>query len=348
MGATIEILRPGLLSTVQDLGRPGRLGMALSQGGALDMYAMQLANALVGNHPADAVLEITAVGPTIRFPQATALAWTGADFGIEVQHKGQTTRHRASHRPVVLPADSLVRWTPPAQGFRAWVALAGGINTPELLGGRSSHLAAGLGPARLQGGETFTLGRTAEERVHALHHSLAQTSVDAADRANLMPVGLCVPRWSIPLQLPHDPSMLTLACFPGRHHDLLSPAQKSQLWQSSYGVHPQSSRQGLRLKAAPIADYCAANIASEPVRCGTVQLPPEGIPYILLVEHQTTGGYPRVLEVCSTMAMALAQAGPAARLRFVPTTLAEAQARRLSAQTARDRLEQAIAAKLAS
>lgn len=337
MGATIEIVRPGLLSTVQDLGRPGRLGMALSQGGALDVSAMQLANALVGNHPADAVLEITAVGPTIRFPQATSLAWTGADFGMEVQHMGQTTRHRASHRPVVLPADSLVRWTPPTQGFRAWVALAGGINTPQLLGGRSSHLAAGLGPARLQGGETFPLGRTAEERVDALRNRLAQTTL----------VGLCVPRWSIPLQLPRDPSVLTLACFPGRHHDLLSPAQKSQLWQSSYGVHPQSSRQGLRLEAAPMTDYCAATIASEPVRCGTVQLPPEGIPYILLVEHQTTGGYPRVLEVCSTMAMALAQAGPAARLRFVPTTLGEAQARRVAAQTARDRLENAIAAKLA-
>jgi len=347
MGATIEIVRPGLLSTVQDLGRPGRLGMALSQGGALDTSAMRLANALVGNAPTDAVLEITAVGPTIRFPQATALAWTGADFGIEVQHRGQTSRHRGSHRPVVVPADSVVRWTPPARGFRAWLAFAGGIATPEVLGSRSSHLAAGLGPGRLQGGETLPLGRAAEERADALLRIVAGPKAATTEKTKDRPVVLCVPRWSIPLQLPHDPAALPLACFPGRHYDLLNAAQKLQLWQSPYGVHPQSSRQGLRLEATPIADYRAPNIASEPVRYGTMQLPPEGIPYILLAEHQTTGGYPRVLEVCSTMAPILAQAGPGARLRFVPTTLAEAQARRLSAETARDRLEKAIAAKLA-
>jgi len=347
MGATIEIIRPGLLSTVQDLGRPGRLGMALSQGGALDTSALQLANALVGNAPNDAVLEITAVGPTIRFPQATALSWTGADFGIEVHHRGQTSRHRGSHRPVVVPADSLVRWTPPARGFRAWVACAGGIASPEVLGSRSSHLAAGLGPARLQGGETLPLGSAADERVDTLLHSFARTTALAADTRHDRPAGLFVPRWSIPLQLPHDPAALMLACFPGRHYHLLTTEQKLQLWQASYGVHPQSSRQGLRLEATPIADYRAPNIASEPVRYGTVQLPPEGIPYLLLAEHQTTGGYPRVLEVCSTMAPFLAQAGPGARLRFIPTTLAEAQARRMSAETARDRLEKAITAKLA-
>jgi antagonist of KipI len=351
MGATIEIVRPGLLSTVQDLGRPGRLGMALSQGGALDTSAMRLANTLVGNRASDAVLEITAVGPAIRFPQATAVAWTGADFGFEVHHKGQTTPHRASHRPVVVPAGSLVQWTPPTRGFRAWLACAGGIQPPDVLGSRSSHLAAGLGPARLKGGETLPLGAAAEAQTEAMRRTLSSGTGKATQgtpglNANLSE-SLYVPRWSIPLQLPSDPRVLTLACFPGRHYDLLSPAQKLQLWQSAYGVHPQSSRQGLRLEAPSIADYRAPTIASEPVRFGTVQLPPEGVPYILLAEHQTTGGYPRVLEVCSSMAPILAQAGPGTRLQFVPTTLEEARARHLSAQSTHNRLERAIAAKLA-
>lgn len=115
--------------------------MALSRGGALDRNASSLANALVGNPKEAAVLEITGAGPTIRFSDAVAIAWTGAPFHAELIVKGKSAGILRSHRPVVVPADSSVRWTHAPRGFRSWIAFAGGLSEPESLQSRSSHLA---------------------------------------------------------------------------------------------------------------------------------------------------------------------------------------------------------------
>lgn len=341
MGPAIQIVRPGLLTSVQDLGRPGYLGMALSRGGAMDITAARLANRLVGNPEEAALLEITGMGPTIIVSTRTCLAWTGADFGLEVRTARGMHQWQASHRPVVVPAGAQLRWTSPRQGFRAWVAFAGGLDLPELLGSRSGHLAAALGPGRLTGGEALPLGPFAGEQTSRL---------DAVLRASSDQV--VVPRWHIPMQLPDAGAgaagnrVMQLQAFEGRHYQSLTQAQQMRLWQTDYGVSPQSSRQGLRLEGTPINDPAPPGIASEPVRFGTVQLPPEGIPYVLLVEHQTTGGYPRVLEVCSTMAQALAQAGPGSRLRFVPTDRASSQQRRQRQALQSNAIIAGIAAKL--
>ena len=342
MGPAIQIVRPGLLTSVQDLGRPGYLGMALSRGGAMDTTAARLANRLVGNPEEAALLEITGMGPTINVSSRIGLAWTGADFGLEVRSAQGTHQWQASHRPVVVPAGAQLRWTAPRRGFRAWIAFAGGIDLPVLLGSRSGHLAAALGPGRLTGGEALPLGPFAEEQTSRL---------DAVLRASSDLV--VVPRWHIPMQLPEpgagsarDRVIMQLQAFEGRHYQCLTQAQQNRLWQTEYGVSPQSSRQGLRLEGLPINDPAPPGIASEPVRFGTVQLPPEGMPYVLLAEHQTTGGYPRVLEVCSTMAQALAQAGPGTRLRFVPTDLASSQQRRQGQALQSNAITAGIAAKL--
>lgn len=362
MGPAIQIVRPGLLTSVQDLGRPGYLGMALSRGGAMDITAARLANRLVGNPEEAALLEITGMGPTITVTARTGLAWTGADFGLEVRTPQATRQWAASHRPVVVPAGAQLRWTAPRRGFRAWIAFAGGIDLPVVLGSRSGHLAAALGPGRLTGGETLVLGVLASEQVARLdalfQGSVAQAHRDAHEAQGAQQElasertggsakdAVTVPRWHIPMQLPEGGKVMRLQAFEGRHYQSLSEAQQTRLWQVEYGVSPQSSRQGLRLEGAPMNDPAPQGIASEPVRFGTVQLPPEGIPYVLLAEHQTTGGYLRVLEVCSTMACALAQAGPGCRLRFVPTSLASAQ-QRLQAQAAQfEAIGAGIAAKL--
>lgn len=346
MGPAIQIVRPGLLTSVQDLGRPGYLGMALSRGGAMDITAARLANRLVGNPDGAALLEITGMGPAITVTARTGLAWTGADFGLEVRTPQATSHWAASHRPLVVPAGAQLRWTTPRRGFRAWLAFAGGLDLPELLGSRSGHLAAALGPGRLTGGETLILGAFAGQHTSRLDAALQTSSAQydlAEDEAGDVVV---VPRWHIPMQLPEGGKVISLQAFEGRHFQSLTQAQQTRLWQTEYGVSPQSSRQGLRLEGPPINDPAPPGIASEPVRFGTVQLPPEGMPYVLLAEHQTTGGYPRVLEVCSTMAQALAQAGPGTRLRFVPTDLASSQQRLRDQSLQWDAIAAGIAAKL--
>jgi antagonist of KipI len=329
--------------------------MALSRGGAMDITAARLANRLVGNPDEAALLEITGMGPAITVTARTGLAWTGADFGLEVRSSRGTRLWQASHRPVVVPAGAQLRWTTPRRGFRAWLAFAGGLDLPEVLGSRSGHMAAALGPGRLTGGETLALGACADQQTRRIDAALraspflAQDDLpedQTSDAGSGAPV---VPRWHIPMQLPQGTgagAVLRLAAFEGRHFQSLTQAQQARLWQTEYGVSPQSSRQGLRLEGAPINDPAPQGIASEPVRYGTVQLPPEGIPYVLLAEHQTTGGYPRVLEVCSTMASMLAQAGPGARLRFVPTDLASSQQRLREQSLQWDAIAAGIAAKL--
>lgn len=354
MGPAIQIVRPGLLTSVQDLGRPGYLGMALSRGGAMDITAARLANRLVGNPDEAALLEITGMGPAITVTARTGLAWTGADFGLEVRTPQATSHWAASHRPLVVPAGAQLRWTTPRRGFRAWLAFAGGLDLPELLGSRSGHLAAALGPGRLTGGETLALGALAGQQTSRLATAIRRSSAqddraenEASSEASDSGADVVVmPRWHIPMQLPQGGKVISLQAFEGRHYQSLTQAQQARLWQTSYGVSPQSSRQGLRLEGPAINDPAPQAIASEPVRYGTVQLPPEGIPYVLLAEHQTTGGYPRVLEVCGTMACALAQAGPGSQLRFIPTSLASAQ-QRLQAEAARfEAIAAGIAAKL--
>lgn len=346
MGATIRIIQPGLLTTVQDLGRPGRLSMALSRGGALDRPTLVLANALVGN-PADAAgLEITGTGPTIAFEQETAIAWTGAAFDADLLINSKKIVSLRSHRPIVVPANSSVRWASPKRGFRAWLAFAGGIALPQIMQSRSSHLAAQVGLGRLEKDKTLPLDESVAKKTQSIKEALLREQRELLFANQVLDTQCLVPRWSIPEQLPPHDNILELYAFEGRHYELLSKEQHRQLWNSFFRVSPKSNRQGLRLEGPSLKIAGLGGLPSEPVRLGTVQLPPEGIPYLLLAEHQTTGGYPRVLEVCSSMQQALAQAGPGAQVRFIPTNLGQSRQRLQNSDNELHALFEALEAKL--
>ena len=346
MGATIRLIQPGLLTTVQDLGRPGRLSMALSRGGALDRTALVLANALVGNAADAAGLEITGNGPTIAFEQETAIAWTGAAFDTDLFINSRKIVSLRSHRPIVVPANSSVRWASPKRGFRAWLAFAGGIASPQILQSRSSHLAAQVGFGRLEKDKELPLDESVAQKTQSIKAALLKEQQELLFANRVLDTQCLVPRWSIPEQLPPHNNILGLYAFEGRHYKLLSNEQHQQLWNSFFRVSPKSNRQGLRLEGPSLKIAGLGSLPSEPVRLGTVQLPPEGIPYLLLAEHQTTGGYPRVLEVCSSMQQALAQAGPGAQVRFIPTDLEQSQQRLQSSDRELRALVDAIEAKL--
>ena len=347
MGTKIRLIQPGLLTTVQDFGRPGRLGMALSRGGGLDRNALSLANTLVGNPQNSAVLEITGSGPTIAFTKPCAIAWTGAPFQAELLVSGKSVGVLKSHRPIIVPANSSVRWTNPVRGFRAWIAFAGGLSEPESLQSRSSHLAAELGRKRLKKNDELTLGDLSDTVTHWITQGLLKDAQSTHPNDSLIGSFL-LPRWSIPEQLPGNAEAIELYAFEGRHYPLLGRDQKQQLWTTVYRVSPNSNRQGLRLEGPSLAIAGLGSLPSEPVRFGTVQLPAEGVPYVLLSEHQTTGGYPRVLEICASMSQALAQAGPGVRVRFKPTRLSESQERLRKMRQELDALTSAIDARLRS
>jgi antagonist of KipI len=324
----IEVIRPGLLDSVQDEGRPGQAALALSRGGAMDRDAMNLANALVGNAMDEAVLELTGPGPELRFCCDAWIACVGAHHRIVLRdaRAGAKGVPLPTHRPVFVAAGSVLRWQAPELGWRSWLAVAGGLSLPQVLGSRSAHLAANLGPGRLLAGDRLALVDDAE----SLARQRAEKVLGAAPALSRR----AWPAWLIADPLPRGWPIIELPVLAGRHFGALSSQARDALLGQTWTVGPQSNRQGLRLHGQALDTRALPQLASEPVSVGTVQLPPAGEPVILLAEHQTTGGYPRVLEVASAAAPLLAQAGAGCRVRLNLIGLDEAD--RLAQQQLRE------------
>lgn len=327
------VRQPGMLTTRQDHGWQNMLHLSLSRGGAMDPDALATANQLVGN-PLDACgLEFTGVGPTLFFPKASCVAWTGGMMPATMTVANTVNSvSLPSHRPVVVPAGATVRWGACLAGFRCWLAVAGGIEAPSLLASRSSHLAAVIGGTPLRKDDQLTVGLPTDraQRIQSVIGSMT-------DKLS----------WSVSTTVPERWPVIEIAALPGRHFSRLGEEDQKRLLEQIWTVSSSSNRQGLSLSGERLATVLP-NILSEPVREGTVQLPPSGQPIVLLAEHQSTGGYPRVLEILSTERERLAQAGPSARILFRLVSLEQADRLRASRQRAQDALRDSIAGKLSS
>jgi antagonist of KipI len=278
---------------------------------------MALANRLVGNSMDAAGLEFTGLGPTLFFERPAAIAWTGAAMAATWTAADGAQQPVPSHRPVLLPARSLLQFGACASGFRCWLAVAGGLEVERLLGSRSQHLAAELGWSRLTANSEIPIGPGAD----LARRRIAEVLDRDPQAIEIGPAAkkserLRTARWSLRPSVPESWPAIELSCLPGRHLHLLSDADRQLLMSQAWRVSARSNRQGLGLEGQTMNTEQFANLQSEPVREGTVQLPPAGHPFILLAEHQSTGGYPRMLEVISAMASALAQAGPNSRILF--------------------------------
>lgn len=345
----LKILKTGLLTTVQDQGRSGLLHMALSRAGAMDPVQMQLANQLVGNAVDAAGLELTGLGPTIFFEQPTCIALTGGLMDAVISVGDDLQGHRLpTHRPVMIPARATVRFGACSAGFRAWLAVAGGLEFTPVLGSRSQHLAAEVGPPRIAAGAELPVGAAAAQALARVSRALDidPQATEVVIGSGRSAVRLRSTRWSVPAALPFSWPFIELWVLPGRHFALLSAADRQLLLEQTWKVSARSNRQGLSLEGEAIGTQQFPNLQSEPVREGTVQLPPAGRPFILLAEHQSTGGYPRVLEVISGMAAELAQAGPNARIVFKLVDLAAADRLRDARQREYEAMLDSIRSKL--
>ncbi|MFG2101629.1 biotin-dependent carboxyltransferase family protein [Micromonospora echinaurantiaca] len=278
--ATVEVLRAGALTTVQDLGRPGWAHLGVPRSGALDPAALRLANRLVGNPEAAAGLEITLTGCELRFPRAATVAVTGAGTTVRVDDRPGDVG-----RPLSLPAGTLLRIGPPPDGLRNWLAIGGGIAVGPVLGSRSTDTLSGLGPAPLRDGDRLPLGTPSGPPA---------------------PVDLTV---GAPA-----PAELRLALRLGPRHDWFTPDALDRLLGTAYAVSPLSNRVGARLTGAPLPRAVAGELPSEGLVLGAVQVPADGQPLVFLADHPTTGGYPVVGVVADVTP--LAQARPGTTVRF--------------------------------
>ena len=310
---SLHILRPGLLTTVQDLGRFGHQQDGIIVSGAMDALALRVANLLVGNDENDAGLEITLLGPRIRFEANHLIALTGAHLAATLN--GQPV---GRHRPVWVAAGTELAFGPAVAGCRAYLAVAGGVAVAPVLGSRSTYLRAGFGGLAgralragdgLPVGEPSVIGR-------ALSQRLARPGAASA-AAGFTPGPMLCPR---PAYRP------VLRAVRGPEYGQFWAESQRAFWQESFAITPAADRMGYRLQGPPLARPDATELLSSAVTFGTVQVPPGGQPIVLLADHQTTGGYPRIAQVISVDWPALAQAAPGQQLRFQEVSVAAAQA----------------------
>ncbi|MGA5874138.1 biotin-dependent carboxyltransferase family protein [Streptomyces cinereoruber] len=283
-GRGVAVVRPGALTTVQDLGRPGYAHLGVVRSGALDPAAVRLVNRLVGNAEGAAVLETTADGCAVRARCAVTVAVGGAPCPVRVDG-----RPAAWGTAVRVAAGSVVEVGTAVRGLRAYVAFGGGIEVEPVLGSRSTDLLSGLGPAPLTRGAVLPLG--------------AETAVRGPVDA---------PPW------PGPPDALVLRVRLGPRDDWFTPGALRTLATRAYRVSPASNRIGLRLEGPALERAVTGELASEGMVLGAVQVPPDGRPVVFLADHPTTGGYPVVGVVREADLGAAAQAVPGTAVRFVP------------------------------
>ncbi|MEU4117938.1 biotin-dependent carboxyltransferase family protein [Kitasatospora sp. NPDC028055] len=281
---SVTVIRSGLLTTVQDLGRPGHAHLGVPRSGALDQPAHRLANRLVGNPSTAATLETTLLGCALRVDRAVTVAVTGAPCAVRVDG-----RPAAWGAPVRLPAGATLDVGPATRGVRSYLAFAGGVAAAPVLGSRSTDLLSGLGPAPLAPGDVLPLGE---------------------------PVGPPAAVDLVPTPAPPDPLLLPVLF--GPRDDWFTVGSRTALTASDYRVSPTSNRIGLRLNGPPLERARDGELPSEGMVLGSVQVPPDGRPVVFLADHPTTGGYPVIGVVPAAALAAAAQAAPGTPVRFTP------------------------------
>ncbi len=290
---------PGPFTTIQDLGRFGSQSQGVPPAGAADRDALETANLLVGNVPSEACLECTLRGPEFELAGPAAFAVCGAD--MEVRINGVTAPRWET---LYAEAGDVVAVGLAAAGLRGYIAFAGGLEVPVVLGSRSTYTRAGFG-----GWE----GR----------------ALRPGDRILLRagPPAGGIPRRAVPVDLrPAYPDEIHVRAIPSHETSRFEPDSIERFFREAYTVSPQSDRMGCRLDGEPLVHTRGADIVSSGVQTGTVQVPGNGLPIVLLADRQTTGGYTRIAHVVQADLPRLGQARPGCRVRFVRATLQEAQA----------------------
>jgi biotin-dependent carboxylase-like uncharacterized protein len=285
----ITVVRPGPLTTVQDLGRPGWAHLGVPRSGVLDAPAFRRANRLVGNAESAAGLETTLLGCSVRFARPSLVAVTGATASVLVD--GVASAFGAA---LQVPAGATLDVGRAVGGLRSYLAVAGGIEVEPVLGSRSTDTLSGLGPARLGKGDTLPIGSPAGPESAGLKSPGPESAGPESG-------GSTTPGQEIVLRVRWGP-----------RDDWFADVE--ELLSSAYTISPVSNRIGARLAGPALTRARSGELASEGVVLGAVQVPSDGQPLIFLADHPTTGGYP-VIGVVDDVTP-LAQARPGTTVRF--------------------------------
>jgi len=304
---SLRVIRAGLHTTVQDAGRWGFQSQGVPVGGAMDLFAHSVANALVGNDRSAATLEVTLVGPEVWFEDETTIAVSGGRFDLAldgVSIPGEV--------PVVVRGGSVLRFGERRRGARAYLAIRGGLDVPIVMGSRSTHMPSrtgGLQGRALAAGDVIPIGPT-DPREESRHRRRGAPPPPAVDEARGR-----------------------LRVLPGPQQDLFAGHALAALQSAPYVVLPESNRMGFRLSGPTLPLGSAPDIISEAAPIGALQVPASQQPILLMADRQTAGGYAKLATVITADISVAAQLAPGDEVRFVVCTPADA----LSALIAQER-----------
>ena len=290
----LRIVAPGGGATLQDLGRPGYARYGVPEAGAMDGPALRLANRLVGNEEAEACIEFALTGGGFEVVDGSCrVAVAGGDFDVTVRG-----RSPGSHRATDLAPGDRLAIGPARSGLYGYLAIAGGFAVAPVLGSRSVHLRSGMGGTALAAGATLPLRRTS-----------------APDGA---PLGLDRAFW------PRSAGPIRIVW--GPQDDLFTEKAKADLLRGPYRATLQSDRMGYRLEGPPVEHAGDFNIVSDGIVLGSIQVPGNRQPIVLLADRQSTGGYPKIATIIGPDIRRLVQRGLQVPFQFVDVSLDEADA----------------------
>jgi len=289
---SLRMLKPGILDTIQDMGRGGYGFAGMNHNGPMDWYSAAMANALAGNDNSDAFLEMSFPAATIVFEHPCTIAICGADF-MAVVDKIKVPLNRQ----VTLPAGSTLSFSRKISGEWVYLAVKGGFTLPKVLQSYATNIAAGFGGFE---------GRT-----------LKKDDLIPCRQETYLSQQLTTRSWFARPIMHHE----NIRMLPGPEFEWLELKSQDALFASAWKKSTKSNRMGIALDGKKMSQQLQTQLISSPVALGTVQLLPDGSLVVLAADSQTTGGYPRVLQVIAADISALVQKSPGTEIHFEKVTI---------------------------
>lgn len=310
---SVTVVKPGLLTTIQDEGRKGYEKFGIVVSGAMDIFSLNLANILVGNDINEACIEATVLGPELKISENTLIAITGGDLlptinGVSVEN----------NKPIFIKTESILSFKGLAKGCRAYIAFAGGFLIPKVLESKSTYIRGKIGGVNgraLIKGDTIKIGKKT-----SLSEKIINSLLKYKEKN-----GFIEAMWFAKNPFNYTTKNQVIRVFQDMQYNLADEKSLNNFFNSSYTVTSKSDRMGYRLEGSKIKFKEKIEMISGEVSLGTIQVPPDGNPIILLADRQTAGGYPKFAHVIKADIPLLAQLPPNSSIRFKKVSMYEAE-----------------------
>jgi antagonist of KipI len=293
----IRILKPGLFTTIQDKGRKGYQQYGMPTAGAMDEFSLRIANILVGNNDFEACLEATMMGPEISFEVETVISVTGGDLSPKINN-----RVIDMWKSIKIQKGDILSFGALRSGCRSYIAFAGGFTVPEVMGSKSTYVRGGIGGYE---GRAFKKDDLIVLKGTYLTGEFVEKVVPACE----------VPTYS---------NIYTIRVIIGPQEEYFTEEAIKTFLGSEYVISNEADRMGYRLSGEKLQHRNGADIISDGIALGSIQVPGHGLPIIMMADRQTTGGYPKIATVISSDISMLGQTKPGDKIKFSAVSITEA------------------------